>query len=94
MLRRAAAATAASGRCAAWRTSPAAGWRATSSASCRKGAESRSTAAAWDAARRSSAGCSGWANIDREEMFRVFNMGIGFVLVVRARAVPARSSGS
>jgi len=28
-------------------------------------------------------------NIDREEMFRVFNMGIGFVVVVRARAADA-----
>jgi phosphoribosylformylglycinamidine cyclo-ligase len=26
-------------------------------------------------------------NIDREEMFRVFNMGIGFVLVVRERSL-------
>ncbi|MSR56724.1 MAG: phosphoribosylformylglycinamidine cyclo-ligase [Planctomycetaceae bacterium] len=29
----------------------------------------------------------GLGNIDREEMFRVFNMGIGFVLVVRERAI-------
>ena len=33
----------------------------------------------------------GWlqqlGNVDREEMFRVFNMGIGFVLVVRDRSV-------
>ncbi|MCY2963399.1 MAG: phosphoribosylformylglycinamidine cyclo-ligase [Planctomycetota bacterium] len=29
----------------------------------------------------------GLGNIDREEMFRVFNMGIGFVLVVRPRSV-------
>ena len=35
----------------------------------------------------------GWlqelGNIEREEMFRVFNMGIGFVLVARQRSVEA-----
>lgn len=38
----------------------------------------------------------GWlsklGNIDREEMFRVFNMGIGFVVVVRPRAAEAVQS--
>jgi phosphoribosylformylglycinamidine cyclo-ligase len=32
-------------------------------------------------------------NVDREEMFRVFNMGIGFAVVVRPRAADAVREG-
>ena len=73
--------------CARWRTSPAAACPATSRASCPTGLGARVDERALAGARRASAGSPG-LGVERDEMRRVFNGGLGYVAIVPAAEAP------